>query len=491
MVIATTTGAHCQPACKVEKEKGAGTGVGMDISESAESNKRKHSTVFSLSGSDFDLSQLPPPRPGRPTGKMHQDPLMQEARKRARVLRNRAAAQLSREKKRHHLEQLEEENAELREKNDELEDRLSKAEDSNAELSARLDELTRQLRGFEAILLAAQKQQQQQHASLTPPLADWVSASSPPAASPLHTPLCSASQVSIGSTDSSFVYTNAASIASPAVSTTLSQTSSLSSPDMSAGTSLLSAMPDSTVTSSAILKPASAALGLFPNVAMSSDLSGKGLSESAALAQSDTHIYCVVSDSQQRRPLPHMESICRKLRLRQQSSAIAASETCTSTSLSKNWGQQLVDMAVSTVLLASPQSSPQVLWTIFCSLFWILSQSGGWLSRHQLSRMARGILASPPWAADGSSCVPGKPLGMSSSRDRGLASLAHLSVWLAPGSRTDTALRRVVGNEPVDNVCTLVLQLRLAAHTAHASKHRRMRLGSLAYKPASFSQYPF
>ncbi|KAJ1653923.1 hypothetical protein GGF38_005041, partial [Coemansia sp. RSA 25] len=132
MVIATATGAHCQPVNKVEKEDGAG----MDIPEStaAESSKRKHSTVFNISGSDFDLSQLPPPRPGRPTGKMHQDPIMQEARKRARVLRNRAAAQLSREKKRHHVEQLEEENAELREKNDELEVRLSKAEDSNAEL---------------------------------------------------------------------------------------------------------------------------------------------------------------------------------------------------------------------------------------------------------------------------------------------------------------------------------------------------------------------
>ncbi|KAJ2491622.1 hypothetical protein IWW47_005035, partial [Coemansia sp. RSA 2052] len=213
MVIATATGAHCQPVNKVEKEDGAG----MDIPEStaAESSKRKHSTVFNISGSDFDLSQLPPPRPGRPTGKMHQDPIMQEARKRARVLRNRAAAQLSREKKRHHVEQLEEENAELREKNDELEVRLSKAEDSNAELSARLDDLTRQLRGFEAILLTVQKQQQQQQSSLTPPMMDWTSVASPLAASPLHTPLRSASQASISSVDSSFAYASAASIASP------------------------------------------------------------------------------------------------------------------------------------------------------------------------------------------------------------------------------------------------------------------------------------
>ncbi|KAJ2018510.1 hypothetical protein IWW57_005223 [Coemansia sp. S610] len=240
-------------------------------------------------------------------------------------------------------------------------------------------------------------------------------------------------------------------------------------------------MPGNTVSSSAILKPASAAMGLFPSVAMSSELSGKGLSESAALAQSGTHIYCVVSDSQQRRPLPHMESICRKLRLRQQSSAIAAWETCTSTSSSKNWGQRLVDMAVSTVLSASAQSSPQVLWTIFCTLFWILSQGGGWLSRHQVSRIARGILASPPRDTDSSL---GKSLGMSGARSggrraRGLASLAQLSAWLAPGSRTAGALRRVVGNEPVDDVLSLVLQLRSAAHTIHGSKHG-MRSGGLS-----------
>ncbi|KAJ2897496.1 hypothetical protein IWW38_001705 [Coemansia aciculifera] len=436
------------------------------------------------------MSQLPPPRPGRPTGKLHQDPIMQEARKRARVLRNRAAAQLSREKKRHHLEQLEEENAELHEKNDELEERLSKAEENNAELSARLDDLTRQLRGFEAILLSAQKQQQQQQSALTPPLMDWTSIASPLAASPLHTPLRSASQASISPVDSSFVYPNAVSAASPATSVTFSQSTSVPSPDMSsASTSLLSAMPGSTVTSSAILKPASAALGLFPNVAMSSDLSGKGLSESAALAQSGAHIYCVVPDSQQRRPLPHIESICRKLKLRQQSSAIAALETRTSTSSSKNWGQRLVDMAVSTVLLASAQSSPQVLWTIFCSLYWILSQSGGWLSRHQLSRMARGILASPLRATDGSVSALGKSFGTTSSggRDRGLASIAQVSAWLAPGSRTAMALCRVVGNEPVDDVRAFVLQLRMAAHTAHGSKHH---VRSVLDKQAALSYPP-
>ncbi|KAJ2059622.1 hypothetical protein GGI17_004268 [Coemansia sp. S146] len=493
MVIATTTGAQCQSASKIEKEDGAGTGVGMHISESTsgEGNKRKHSTVFNISGNDIDISQLPPPRPGRPTGKMHQDPIMQEARKRARVLRNRAAAQLSREKKRHHLEQLEEENAELHEKNEELEERLSRAEESNKEMSGRLDDLTRQLRGFEAILLAAQKQQQ---SNLTPPLMDWTSVATPLAASPLHTPPRSASQASIESVESSFAYANAVSIGSPTSTTAIfPQTSSSSSADVS-GTSLLSAMPGSTVTSSAILKPASAALGLFPNVAMSSDLSGKGLSESAALAQSGTHIYCVVSDSQQRRPLPHMESICRKLRLRQQSSAIAASETCTSTSSCKNWGQRLVDMAVSTVLSASPQSSPQVLWTIFCTLFWILSQSGGWLSRHQVSRIARGILASPPRDTDSFDSALDKSFAMSgarsgSSRNCGLASLAQLSAWLALGSRTAAALRRVVGNEPVDDVRALVLQLRSAAYTTHGSKHR-MRSGSLASNKQHTLSYP-
>ncbi|KAJ2366663.1 hypothetical protein H4S02_010430, partial [Coemansia sp. RSA 2611] len=98
---------------KVGQDAGAGDGA-----------KRKHSAIVSAATGELDLSLLDPPRPGRPSRQAAQDPAMQEARKRARVLRNRAAAQLSREKKRHHLEQLEQENAELRTKNQELEERL-------------------------------------------------------------------------------------------------------------------------------------------------------------------------------------------------------------------------------------------------------------------------------------------------------------------------------------------------------------------------------
>ncbi|KAJ2783869.1 hypothetical protein H4R18_001477 [Coemansia javaensis] len=111
-----------------------------------------------LSAGEIDLSLLGSPRPGRPCREAAQDPALQEARKRARVLRNRAAAQLSREKKRQHLEQLEQENNELRIKNVELERRLGRAESANAELSARLDGLARQLQGLQALLLDAQRQ---------------------------------------------------------------------------------------------------------------------------------------------------------------------------------------------------------------------------------------------------------------------------------------------------------------------------------------------
>ncbi|KAJ2618630.1 hypothetical protein H4R22_005496, partial [Coemansia sp. RSA 1290] len=125
----------------MDKSVGAGDGA-----------KRKHSMV-SAAASEIDLSLLDPPRPGRPCREASQDPAMQEARKRARVLRNRAAAQLSREKKRQHLEQLEQENAELRSKNKELEERLSRAEDANAGLSAKLDGLAQQLQSFQALVL--------------------------------------------------------------------------------------------------------------------------------------------------------------------------------------------------------------------------------------------------------------------------------------------------------------------------------------------------
>ncbi|KAJ2762796.1 hypothetical protein IWQ57_005712, partial [Coemansia nantahalensis] len=130
---------------------GAGSGAG------GEGAKRKHAAVVGAAAGEIDLSLLDPPRPGRPCRQASQDPMMQEARKRARVLRNRAAAQLSREKKRLHLEQLELENAELQAKNAELEERLGRTEAANTELSARLDGLARQLQGFQALLLGSQR----------------------------------------------------------------------------------------------------------------------------------------------------------------------------------------------------------------------------------------------------------------------------------------------------------------------------------------------
>ncbi|KAI8323139.1 hypothetical protein GQ54DRAFT_119614 [Martensiomyces pterosporus] len=130
---------------------------GQALVPKSEGAKRKHSVIITTSSGEFDLNDLPPPRPGRPSGKTPQDPAMQEARKRARVLRNRAAAQLSREKKRQHLELLEAENADLRAKNAELERRLGKAEGANLDLSAKLDNLAKQLQDFQNLILGTHR----------------------------------------------------------------------------------------------------------------------------------------------------------------------------------------------------------------------------------------------------------------------------------------------------------------------------------------------
>ncbi|KAI9482040.1 hypothetical protein BX667DRAFT_493669 [Coemansia mojavensis] len=231
---------------KVEMDKSVGAGDGA---------KRKHSMV-SAAASEIDLSLLDPPRPGRPCREASQDPAMQEARKRARVLRNRAAAQLSREKKRQHLEQLEQENAELRSKNKELEERLSRAEDANAGLSAKLDGLAQQLQSFQALVLQSQKQ------SLTPPALDWNSMT-PLVASPM--PSC----------------TNASAEASLPFTPSPSQVASATNTMFSADTTLASSAPAVTVTS-AVPTNAELVMEATPKASAAAELSSKGLSESAA-----------------------------------------------------------------------------------------------------------------------------------------------------------------------------------------------------------------
>ncbi|KAJ2852739.1 hypothetical protein IWW36_000096 [Coemansia brasiliensis] len=418
---------------KVEMDKGAGAGDGA---------KRKHSMV-STAASEIDLSLLDPPRPGRPCRQAAQDPAMQEARKRARVLRNRAAAQLSREKKRQHLEQLEQENAELRNKNKELEERLSRAEDTNAGLAAKLDGLAQQLQSFQTLVLQSQKQ------SLTPPVLDWSSVT-PLVASPM--PSCTSASI-----ETSLPFT-------PSPSQVATATNSM----FSADTSLAPSVPAVTVTSAASTN-AELVMEATSKASATAELSSKGLSESAVLEQSGAQ----VPDSQQRMSLQCTESICRK----QEPTvpALAMREVYSLTSSCKNWAQRMASMVVAVMASASAESSAQVVWTTFCILWWVLSQSGGWISKPQLSRMARGILEHSSLAAANGShvkMIQARSLRYTGSPPNSLAGLATVAAWLSPGSRTASALRRVAGDKSVDQVAAFVAALRGAVRSANARRQR-------------------
>ncbi|KAJ1729941.1 hypothetical protein LPJ61_003278 [Coemansia biformis] len=442
--------------------------------------KRKHSAVIVTPSGEIDLSLLDPPRPGRPCRQASQDPAMQEARKRARVLRNRAAAQMSREKKRQHVELLELENAELKSKNAELEGRLGKAEDANAGLSARLDGLARQLQSFQALLLGAQRQSP----AIDNAVLGWGGALVAPPAHSAPGSFSSSLQTFVAATSppaAAVAIADAA--ATPYVSSPLTLVgSSLATPPLpiskpeAADPSLLSAIA-STLAPSASARPSAATVEMAPDASAAADLSGKGLSESAALEQSGAHIYCVVPDSQQRMPLPSMESICPKQPGLLKRQSLAMRETCSSASSSGNWGQRMASVAVAAVLSASAKSnSPQVLWSIFCALWWVLRQSGGWVSKHQISRIARGILDCPPRRpSDGTRKTPAR----ANAAAAGLASLALVAAWLGPGARTAAALRRVVGDDHVDQVYAFVVALRAAARAA-ASRRQRLRASGIA-----------
>jgi hypothetical protein len=73
------------------------------------------------------------------------DPVDREAKARERTLRNRAAAQLSREKKRRYLEELESANTQLKRDNTSLAGRLSGVEADNRQLTRKLEAVTLQL----------------------------------------------------------------------------------------------------------------------------------------------------------------------------------------------------------------------------------------------------------------------------------------------------------------------------------------------------------
>ncbi|KAJ1948471.1 hypothetical protein FBU59_001579 [Linderina macrospora] len=237
--------------------------------------------VVLTSGGEIDLNDLPPPRPGRPSGKTPQDPAMQEARKRARVLRNRAAAQLSREKKRQHVETLETENSELRAKNVELEQRLTRAETANLEMSGKLDSLAQQLQSLQSLILsgaaAAAAAPAAASISQTATPGMWSSLSTPLVASPLNRPLA---QLGLSPVEASFSLTNAE-LASNMISRTPSSTTvamgaaSSSSQTPSLGAALAS-MPS---TNTSTPEPTTAATELFPVASPSTTLTSKGLSD--------------------------------------------------------------------------------------------------------------------------------------------------------------------------------------------------------------------
>ncbi|KAJ1902342.1 hypothetical protein LPJ66_000102 [Kickxella alabastrina] len=495
---------------------GTGGGAGMGTPEYTsqdETLKRKHSDSSSSFSNEIDLSTLPPPRAGRPLRSSNQEPGMQEARKRARVLRNRAAAQLSREKKRVHVEQLEQENDELRARNEELEMRLRRTEDSNHELSDRLDGLAKQLQGFQDFLFSSQGQQQQQRGDgLVAPMA-W-SPITPLAASPMMqacvTPGANSSASSVLGYTSATTSTNSSNVTSTPsaldvsmnpLSAGLSAVSNSPSADVAPGSSLLSSIPCVTISSPPSNMDSTGSMELFSNTLATSDLSDKGLSESAALAQSgNAHIFCVHQpDSQQRRPLSHTQSICRKHpqttsapfseEMAMDLGTATVLETCSLTDSSLSLAHRMVTVVVMAVVSASPLSSLRDLWMTFSVLWWVLSQNGGLISRHQVSRIARGILDynsnsnSTPrtdgmknsFNVAGGTAAGGKlsavMMGAAGSQapgvnnGDGMASLRLVAAWLGSGSRTAAAFRRVVGDGPVDQVSALVAQLLVAARS--------------------------
>ncbi|KAF9355317.1 hypothetical protein BGX26_006713 [Mortierella sp. AD094] len=92
--------------------------------------------------------------------KRSSDPLDKEAKARERVLRNRAAAQESRDKKRKYVADIEASNESLQEENSQLLKRLKTVESDNLALSQRLEALTVQFTQMQQLLSQSIKQNQ-------------------------------------------------------------------------------------------------------------------------------------------------------------------------------------------------------------------------------------------------------------------------------------------------------------------------------------------
>ncbi|KAG0131005.1 bZIP transcription factor HacA [Tuber indicum] len=93
--------------------------------------------------------ELPTPTTNLPPRKRAKTAAEKEQRRIERVLRNRAAAQASRERRRKELEELEDEKAVLEKDNTDLKTRLSAVEEENTSLAKRVEEMQRQLKSFE------------------------------------------------------------------------------------------------------------------------------------------------------------------------------------------------------------------------------------------------------------------------------------------------------------------------------------------------------
>ncbi|KAG0241511.1 hypothetical protein BGW41_005820 [Actinomortierella wolfii] len=107
----------------------------------------------STSSTSTSTTSKPGPR------KRSQDPADKEARARERVLRNRAAAQESRDKKRKYVADIEASNAQLQEENSQLLKRLKTVEEDNQALSKRLEALTAQFEKIQQQLAMSAIQQ--------------------------------------------------------------------------------------------------------------------------------------------------------------------------------------------------------------------------------------------------------------------------------------------------------------------------------------------
>ncbi|KAF9434048.1 hypothetical protein BGZ76_008647 [Entomortierella beljakovae] len=94
------------------------------------------------------------------TRKRSSDPHDKEAKARERVLRNRAAAQESRDKKRKYVSEIEASNESLQQENSQLLKRLKTVENDNLALSQRLETLTAQFAQMQQLLSQSVKQNQ-------------------------------------------------------------------------------------------------------------------------------------------------------------------------------------------------------------------------------------------------------------------------------------------------------------------------------------------